>query len=160
MRPPVPKLRSLRLPAVLLAAALAAGCLTTEIRRPIAASSEIQVGSPATCWEVVARTNEPVGLVVFFEGSTPKRSLYMVRNIWHQDLGLIDAFGRAYRYLPHHKSPAWVGTGTVRQGVERILEQDDCTLFEVPFRESRSTTEAATREVRPQALADPEQPRD
>ena len=58
---------------------------------------------------------------------------YMVRNVWHQDLGLIDAYGRAYRYVPHSSDPAWVGSGSVRQGVERILGLAGCELSEFPL---------------------------
>ncbi len=138
---------SLRTRTVLAVAALLLGaCQTTETRRPIAATGEIEVGTPARCWEVVAGASEPAGLLVLFEGSSPETAHYMVRNIWHQDLGLIDAYGRAYRYLPHHKSPAWVGTGTVQEGVARILERADCALFEVPFGDAQVLEAASERD--------------
>jgi hypothetical protein len=65
----------------------------------------------------------------------------MVRNVWHQDLGMIDAFGRAYRYVVHHEEPVWVGSGSVRQGVERILGLENCELAEFPLpEEARPST--------------------
>jgi len=76
---------------------------------------------------------ESVGSVVLFqEHGLARDSIYVVRNPWDQDLGMIDGLGRAYRYLPHHKEPAWVGTGTVAEGAARILgSPGTCTLNEV-----------------------------
>ncbi len=120
--------------ALVLLGALSA-CRTIEIRRPIHATGEVRVGMPARAWEVVHEGAEAVGMVVLFEGREPGESIYVVRNVWQQDLGIVDNLGRAYRYEPHHETPAWVGSGTVQQGVERILGRTDCRLFEVPFRE-------------------------
>jgi len=119
----------------LLALGLAlCACQVTEIKTPIAASAEMRVGSPARAWEVLDADGEVVGLLVYFRAlGRSEDSLFMVRNVWHQDLGLVDAYGRAFRYLPHHRDPAWIGTGTVRQGVERILDLETCELAELPF---------------------------
>jgi len=134
---------------------LASGCRTIESKRPIAATGEVRVGLPARAWEVVSEGRELVGLVVLFENPRPEESHYMVRNVWHQDLGLIDSLGRSYRYLPHHREPAWVGSGTISRGVERILGLSDCQLFEVPFRETHHATSPGELEQRRADRADP-----
>ncbi len=111
------------------------GCQTTT--RTTSEPGEIRIASPARAWELVSTTGEAIGMVLHFRSlGAPEDSLYMVRNLWHQDLGLIDAFGRAYRYLPHHREPAWVGSGTVLQGAERILGAEECGLVEVSFPEA------------------------
>jgi len=136
-----------RLPLALLAVCLAAGCLTHEVRTPVGSVGEVRTAEPARAWELVSSAagdeGETVGMVLFFRARGEREdSLYMVRNVWHQDLGLIDAYGRAYRYLPHHREPAWVGSGTVLQGAERILGVKECGMVEVPFpdAEERPTT--------------------
>jgi hypothetical protein len=111
-----------------------ASCRTIEIRRPVKNTGTVRVGLPGNAWEVYAEDGELAGLVVLFEEPGSAQGLYMVRNIWHQDLGLIDVLGRAYRYLPHHKEPAWIGSGSVTQGIARILGVESCELVEVPFR--------------------------
>jgi hypothetical protein len=123
------------LPAALLL--LAAGaCRTVHIEEPVSISAEMRVGRPGRCWEITDDEGEPIGQLVRFDvQGSPEDSLYMVRNVWHQDLGLIDAHGRAFRYLPHHKEPAWIGCGTVLEGVGHILRRAGCALVELPFEE-------------------------
>jgi len=117
---------------LLLAPLLAGACRTVETRAlerpPIA---EVRLGTRARSWDVY-QAGECVGRVVLFqEQGAIRDSVYVVRNPWHQDLGLIDGLGRAYRYLPHHKEPAWVGSGTIALGVERILGREEpCLLVE------------------------------
>lgn len=117
---------------LLLALPLAGACRTVETReltRPQVA--EVRVGTRARSWDVY-QGGECIGRVVLFqEHGGIRDSVYVVRNPWHQDLGLIDGLGRAYRYLPHHKEPAWVGSGTIALGVERILGREaPCLLVE------------------------------
>ena len=110
-------------------------CQTVETGRTLVSEpGELRLAAPARAWEV-REDGDVIGLVVFFRSpSRPADSVYMVRNVWHQDLGLIDAFGRAYRYMPHQEDPAWVGSGTVAQGVERVLAaRGPCELSEIPF---------------------------
>lgn len=108
------------------------GCRTTRTERPSAPDTPIVYRAEAQrAWDV-ACAGEPAGSVVFFaSAAAPEQSVYVVRNDWGQDLGWVDSLGRAYRLLPHHKDPAWVGTGTVLQGVQRILRAaGPCTLVE------------------------------
>lgn len=89
----------------------------------------MRVGTRARSWDVY-QAGECVGRVMLFqERGSIEDSIYVVRNPWNQDLGLIDGLGRAYRYLPHHKQPAWVGSGTIALGVERILGRETACLL-------------------------------
>ncbi len=72
-------------------------------------------------WEVVV-AGEVVGSVVEFEEPDGERSYFSVRNSRHQELGLVDVHGRAWRFHAHQDAPEWLGTGTVQEGAEGILE--------------------------------------
>lgn len=63
-----------------------------------------------------------IGFVVRHEtNEQPARFFFLVQSLEHQDLGLIDAQGRAWRYRPHASEPEWLVSGTVAQGVAAIL---------------------------------------
>ena len=123
-----------RLAAPLACVLLAGGCIVSERRGPLDSESTavIRRGVPSRAWRVMAGERE-VGCVVFFESTAwPEDSLYVVRNPWQQDLGVIDSKGRAYRYVPHLEEPQWVGTGTVAEGAARVLHADlPCALVEM-----------------------------
>ena len=130
---PIPD--AMRAPALLsLVAYAAASCLTTETRRHLSstATPEVRVGALTRVWEIYSG-DELAGRIVLFQAQGAARdSVYTVRNPWQQDIGLIDGLGRAYRYVPHQREPSWVGSGTVAQGVERILGlASPCRLVEV-----------------------------
>lgn len=118
--------------ALSLAALLLVGCMTTETRQVSSvAPAIVRVGERARMWQVL-HGDEAVGTVVAFqEAGLACDAVYFVRNPWGQDLGMIDGLGRAFRYLPHHKDPAWVGSGTVLLGAERILDLGPCRLVEM-----------------------------
>lgn len=101
-------------------------------------------------WEVRSG-GEPLGLVVQFqERGRTCDSLYVVRNPWHQDLGMIDGLGRAYRYLPHREEPVWVGSGTIAAGARAILgAQEECELIELPTAAQASANEPQEPVARP-----------
>lgn len=103
------------------------------------------MGRRARVWELRSG-GEPLGFVVQFqEAGRASDSLYVVRNSWNQDLGLIDGLGRAFRYLPHHEEPAWVGSGTVLAGARLILDVAlPCALVEVTESGSSPTAETST----------------
>ena len=46
-----------------------------------------------------------------------------MRNPWQQELGTIDAQGRAWRFVPHEREARWVGTGTLAEGARAILAE-------------------------------------
>ena len=111
------------------------GCRTTESKRPLQPTAPVvHRTAPERAWEVEV-AGEVVGRVIHFASEkAPEQSVYMVRNRYGQDLGWVDHLGRAYRLLPHHRDPAWVGTGTVAQGVDRILRAEGgSTMVEVPM---------------------------
>lgn len=115
-----------------VAALLLAGCMTTETRQVSnVARAIVRVGERARMWQVL-HEDETVGTVVAFqEAGLAGDAVYVVRNPWGQDLGMIDGLGRAFRYLPHQEEPAWVGSGTVLLGAERILDLEACRLIEM-----------------------------
>lgn len=121
------------LPILALAFATAFGCHTTVRSSPASKGSAAPMLSQARrAWEVV-ETDRVIGVVVEFNalGNDPRR-FFSVRNAWHQELGLVDAVGRAWRYQPHEVEAEWLGTGTVIEGAARILgSRPDAELVEV-----------------------------
>jgi len=112
-----------------------AGCVTESIERPVG----MELGRPTIsraveAWEVVVQ-DRVVGTVVIFEvESRDGERFYQVRNPHQQELGMVDAEGRWWRFEPHAPRPVWLGTGTVREGVCRILEvPEETPFFEVPI---------------------------
>lgn len=126
-------MRFLSFATLLSTTVLSAGCRTTSIREMSSTPTpRVRVGMHKKTWEVRSG-GESLGLVVLFEDRGREQdSLYIVRNAWHQDLGLIDGLGRAYRYLPHREEPAWVGSGTIAAGAQHILgAASACELIEL-----------------------------
>ena len=125
-------MRTTIIAAVLLTSS---GCVTTvESSPPGIESLKVTRGAAVRGWYVVD-ADRPRGSVLRFETfETPVRVVYFVRNVHHQDIGVIDHLGRAYRYRPHAAEPEWVGSGTVLESARRILELgDDAELMEVPL---------------------------
>lgn len=136
-----------RFSVLLLVAAASHGCETTESHQPLRAETPVVLqATPTRAWEI-KDGERLLGYLVSFEGDGDHTTVYMVQNPWHQDLGLIDALGRAYRYLPHHREPAWVGTGTVAGGVAGILGlQGECELVETELVPTARSAAAPARE--------------
>jgi hypothetical protein len=127
---------------------LLGGCVTTELKRPIQVDTTMRIGRPSLAWDVLDAGGLSVGRVVLFEARDVLEPIYIVRNAWQQDLGRVDQLGRAYRYVPHAKEAAWVGSGTLTQGVERILQRPGCQLLEIeiePETRAASPGELETR---------------
>lgn len=108
----------------LLAFAIGA-CRTTTTSRTTSSPGVVVTRTAAVrAWEVWDGDHR-LGTIVRYEDPTDlARAFYSVRNLDQQDLGLVDLQGRAWRYLPHQREPAWLGTGTVTQGAARILDGD------------------------------------
>lgn len=140
-------------------ALLGAGCHTVATEVSSSPAPSMRVAKRARVWEL-HRAGEAVGLVVLFqEGGRARDSLYVVRNLWHQDLGLIDGLGRAYRYLPHLEQPTWVGSGTVLAGAQRILDADgSCELVELAEPGARPLPETSAVDSLARAQNELEQP--
>jgi hypothetical protein len=105
--------------------ALAACTTTVETAPPGLDQAVVQSAPLERAWLVHDGDGRPAGsLVLYREPSGEQRHLYIVRNVHQQDIGLIDAQGRAYRYRPYAE-PDWVATGTVLEGVCRVLGLGD-----------------------------------
>jgi hypothetical protein len=114
------------------AAVLCASCHTVASAVSSTPLPEVRVGTRERTWEV-RRGEETLGFVVLFqERGRARDSLYVVRNRIHQDMGLIDGLGRAFRYVPHCEEPVWVGSGTIAAGARGILGAEaECELLEL-----------------------------
>ena len=93
---------------------VAQGCVTTvESSPPGIDSLFVTKAIPVRAWFVVS-DDRPRGTVVRYETfESPPRIVYFVRNVHHQDLGVIDHLGRAFRYHPHREEAEWLGSSGV-----------------------------------------------
>jgi hypothetical protein len=80
--------------------------------------------TPQRTWRVV-EGGELAGLVVRLAPADDRerasKHLYSVRNPLHQELGVVDGLGRAWRHELHAAEPRWVATGTLLEGARAIL---------------------------------------
>lgn len=127
----------MKVPEPCLAALLVglASCVQTTLTEvgSHAPTSWIRTGQSERTWAVHDR-GEPVGWVVSF-GSDDElaASFFSVRNEHHQELGVVDALGSAWRYRPHQMEAERVATGTVIEGVRAILgTSSEAVLEELP----------------------------
>jgi len=125
-------------PLLMLLILTSASCVTTETSAPFSPEdARIQSSAATRAWEVID-AGKAIGSVVRFEApGEPGRFLFAVRNTYSQDLGLVDALGRAWRQRPFQETAEWIGTGTVLEGVRGILA---------------AGPEALLREVSPEVL--------
>jgi hypothetical protein len=110
------------------------GCVETTTHHPVGAGEEHTLHRVplVAVWDVVDG-GRVVGAVLRFErgsesGAEPEL-IYVVRNEHGQDLGLVDALGRAWRKRPHAPDEA-VGAGTLEAGARRILAVGDSARLE------------------------------
>lgn len=137
---------ALGLPRLLGAATLLvlSGCVTTTTSQPVGLDRAVLHSIPVSRAWIVKEGSEVVGSVVrYSERGSAGRFLYVVRNIWDQDLGVIDERGRAWRRVPHAED-RWIGTGTVVHGVRQILETgSNSQMVEQPIDEVEAATATA-----------------
>jgi hypothetical protein len=132
-----------------LALALVAGCHTEKTSEPAGMSqAKVERQIPQRAWNAV-ESGRVIGSVVLFVDSNspddPARQFFSVRNPFQQELGTLDGFGRAYKFVPHQREAQLVGSGTVLDGARRILGAGiGCELVEVSL-ESLKTVPAAAR---------------
>lgn len=124
------------LSALVLLAATSSCVETVAVRQSIPPLPTVLVSTPRAAWRVVEAEVE-LGFVLRFEASEDGRTFHSVRNQWNQELGLVDAEGRAWRYRPHASEPEWLGTGTVGQGAARILGAEGAGLEPMALHELR-----------------------
>lgn len=112
-----------------------AGCVSESFQQPVGLDmSQPTVSRAVEAWEVVEESRV-VGTVVIFEvESRGGERFYQVRNPHQQELGMVDAEGRWWRFEPHAARPIWIGTGTIQEGVCEILGVPvETPFFEVPI---------------------------
>lgn len=127
-------LRALLFPGLIALGSLGSGCRFDQSSAPPELDEAWVLGLEATrAWRVESG-GEALGSVVRFRETTPPhRVLFAVRNVHDQDMGRIDAKGRAWRERPH-REPEWAGTGTVANGVRLILGlSEEPELHELPL---------------------------
>lgn len=109
------------LPLLVLLCTLGSGC-KTETQRSAADTQALEaaVSTASRAWELVL-AGRVVGVLVEFEERGGSRRYFSIRNQEQQELGMVDAQGRAWRFVPHSDEPEWLGTGTVLEGASRIL---------------------------------------
>ena len=113
------------------------GCETTSETNPAGLHMAVVTSQhPVRAWKVVEDGRE-LGAVVQYDAAdnpdAPTGRFYSVRNPWQQELGTIDAQGRAWRFVPHEREARWVGTGTLVEGAGAILSASAPELVEVPI---------------------------
>lgn len=127
---------------VLLTAALSS-CITSRSSAPINLEHAAPRHSrPTAAWALATETvraieagaaqpaSRPLGYLVRFESvNDPDVFFFSVRNGWHQELGLIDHTGRAYRFQPHGEEAEWLSSGTVEDGMRAILQAPPAALL-------------------------------
>jgi hypothetical protein len=123
---------------LLLLTALSAACTATQETQPVGLDINQPVRSePARAWRLVHDDHTLGYVVLFVDRDAPQRidhQFFSVRNPWQQDLGTVDALGRAWRFVPHEEEPRWLTTGTLLEGAQAILEAHAAsTLEELPL---------------------------
>lgn len=118
--------RSIPIPVYALASILLvwpnSACRTETTTSPPVHETEIAYATLEQIWEV-REGSQLLGFVVRFgEPEQEEQGFFSVRNPNHQELGMIDWQGRSYRYHAHEPDPTWLGTGTIKEGVRRILD--------------------------------------
>lgn len=121
-----------------------AGCVTstTTVGAVETRGALISVVPAERAW-VVEDGRSFLGSVVRFAGqSDPEEFFFMVRNPWDQDVGMIDHLGRSWKRIPHEED-AWLGTGTVLEGVQQILGVgEEARMAELPIQQLEARTRA------------------
>jgi hypothetical protein len=98
------------------------GCrITREVTHFPGTDSILLRTVPTRTYEVQVDGAERGRLVLQEAIGAPDRRYWSVRNRWDQELGMVDALGRAWRHVPHVPEPEWVATGSVAEGAGAIL---------------------------------------
>ena len=120
-RPDFPSMRTLLLLPWLGLSVSSCVTSTTTVGAVETKGALLSVVPAERAW-LVENEGSFLGSVVRFTGQGgSKEFFFMVRNPWDQDVGMIDHLGRSWKRVPHEED-AWLGTGTVLEGVQRILE--------------------------------------
>jgi hypothetical protein len=109
-------------PFVLIACLLPAACTTESQSQSAGPKMAIVTRTlPSRGWEVRDDGRLAGSVLLYTDPARASTGYYSVRNAQGQVLGMVDFDGRAWRYRLHEEQPEWIGTGTVLEGVRRIL---------------------------------------
>lgn len=121
-----------------------AGCVTstTTVGAAQTEAALLAVIPAEGAW-VVEDEDSFIGSVVrFADQEATDEFIFMVRNPWDQDVGMIDHLGRCWKRIPHAED-AWLSTGTVLEGVRQLLDSGDGTrMTEIPVPQLEARTRA------------------
>lgn len=108
--------------ALALCGALLCACRTTRERVPKDAAAAAPVRSSVQrAWRVVEGERVCGFVLAFREDGPGERVFYAVQNELRQELGLVDAQGRAWRYRPFQEQPDHLISSTLADGARAIL---------------------------------------
>jgi hypothetical protein len=118
-------------PLVLLACLAPAACMTeSQSQSPGRKTAIVTRTLPVRGWEVRDDGRLAGSVLLYTEPGHEHTGYYSVRNSQGQVLGMVDFEGRAWRYRLHEEELEWLGTGTVVEGVRRILGTSALALLE------------------------------
>lgn len=101
------------------------GCTTQEWTQPHEPDLPTPRIAEATSRWSIRTAHSQLGWVQRYETEGQGNELiYSVQNIWSQELGWIDSLGRAFALELHGAPPRFLGSGTLAEGVARVLELD------------------------------------
>lgn len=101
---------------------VAPSCIQTQTQAQAGpAEGEVIFSDRDAQWLVRDPDGRALGYLLRFVPRADAPAFHTVVTPHLQDVGLVDALGRWWRYAPHQPEPELVGTGTVREGVEVLL---------------------------------------
>ena len=122
-------------------ALLVSGCvIESRVRlHPDSGPVAVTRTEPLRAWNLLDG-GRAVGIVILFADpetpQEPSRRYFSVRNMLHQELGSIDALGRAWRFVPHQREAHMLGASTLVEGASKILDAGPgARLVELPLAE-------------------------
>ena len=126
----LPGSRTFRKGLVALSLLAMTGCITERNVRPVNDPPPIAwETSPDAAWSV-EKLDQAAGYVVRYSSGGEDVHYFSVRNLDHQELGMLDSHGRAWRFAPHAREATFLGSGTASEGAARILGLDNSIRLE------------------------------
>lgn len=109
-----------------LLVAIATSCIATKVHTSSPPPAPAITAAADSAWEVTSTEGKLLGFLVRFEENRPQedvaRAFFSVRNVYLQELGMVDDLGRSWRFEPHSKEPAWLGSGSIAEGTGQIFD--------------------------------------
>ena len=106
-------------------------CIETQSQRQVGpAEGEVVFSERDAQWLVRDPDGRVLGYLLRFVPRAEAPAFHTVVTPHQQDVGLVDALGRWWRYAPHQTEPELVGTGTIQDGVEVLLGASGVPVLE------------------------------